>query len=63
MTGTPSAWTILLFSHPTQNNASTPNGVDDAAQPCPPFRTVHTSWTTLSERRWVSSRERRSLSC
>jgi len=53
MTGTPSAWTILLFSHPTQNNASTPNGVDDAAQPCPPFRTVHTSWTTLSERRWV----------
>lgn len=58
MTGTPSAWMILLFSHPTQNNASTPNGVDDAAQPCSPFRTSRSPWLTLSEQRWVASRER-----
>ena len=61
MTGTPSAWTILLFSHPTQNNASTPNGVDDAAQPCSPFRTSRSPWLTLYGQRWVASRERRGV--
>src|SRR4051812_1293934 len=51
---------ILPFSHTPQNSTSTPNGVDDVAQPCSPFRASCTPWLTLSEHGWVSSHERRS---
>src|SRR4051794_9818717 len=50
---------ILPFSHTPQNSTSTPNGVDDVAQPCSPFRASCTPWLTLSEHGWVSSHERR----
>src|SRR4051794_40280955 len=52
---------ILPFSHTPQNSTSTPNGVDDVAQPCSPFRASCTPWLTLSEHGWVSSHERRSV--